>query len=75
MQCLCVVFNHFWEHNMKLKSTKCKFFWNKINYLAHHVSKSGVRARKGNLKAVAEFTPPQTYMDIQAFLGLVGHYQ
>ena len=28
-----------------------------------------------NLKAVAEFSPPQTYAEIQAFLGLVGHYR
>ena len=41
VQCLHVVFDHFWEHNLKLKPTKCKFFWNEINYLAHHVSKVG----------------------------------
>ena len=33
-----------------------------------------MRPSKGNLKAVAEFTQPQTYMEIQAFLGFVGHY-
>ena len=26
MQCLHVVFNCFWEHILKLKPTKCKFF-------------------------------------------------
>ena len=71
----CFVFDHFQEHNLKLKPTKCKFFWNEINYLVHHVSKEGVRPSKENLKAVAEFTPPQTYTEIWAFLGLVGHYQ
>ena len=48
---------------------------NKINYLAHHISKEGVQPSKENLKAVAEFTSPQTYIEIKAFLGLVGHYQ
>ena len=66
---LSVVFNYFWEHNLRLKPTKCKFFWEEINYLAHHVSKEGVQPSKENLKAVAEFTPPQTYMGILAFLG------
>ena len=28
-----------------------------------------------NLKAIAECTLPQTYMEIQAFLGLIGHYR
>ena len=41
MQCLCVVFNCFQEHNLRLKPTKYKFFQNEINYLAHHVSKEG----------------------------------
>ena len=55
--------------------TKCKFFKSKINSLAHHVSKDGIWPRRENLKAVAEFTPPWIYTDIQAFLGLVGHYR
>ena len=59
VQCLCVAFNCFWEHNLKLKSAKCEFFQNEINYLAHHASKSGVRPSKENLKAVAEFALPQ----------------
>ena len=67
-QYLHVVFECFWEHNLKLKPTKCEFFWNEINYLAHHVSKKGVTPSKENVKAVAEFTPPWTYMEIQAFL-------
>ena len=35
----------------------------------------GVKPSKDNLKAVAEFTPHQTYTEIGAFLGLVGHYR
>ena len=74
MQCFCVVFECFHEHNLKLKLSKCKFFHNEINYLAHHVSKEGICPSK-NLKAVAEFTLLQTYTKIEAFLGLVDHYQ
>ena len=74
LQHLCIVFDCFREHNLKLKPTKCKFFWSEINYLAHHVSKEGVQPSKQNLNAVAKFAPPQTYTEIRAFLGLVGHY-
>ena len=70
-----LVFNHFWEYNLRQKPTKCKFVWDEINYLAYHVSKEGVQPSKENLNIVAEFVPPQTYMEIQAFLGLVGHYR
>ena len=72
---LCIVFEHFREHNLNLKPTKSKFLKNEINFLAHHISKEGVQTSKGNLEAVAEFAPPQTYTKIQDFLGLVGHYQ
>ena len=49
-------------------------FHNEINYLAYHVSKEGIQPSKENLKGVAEFALPQTYTEIKAFLGLVGHY-
>ena len=74
VQCLHAVFDHFLEHNLKLKPTKCKFFQNEINYLTHHVSKAGVRPSREDLKAVAEFALPWTYMEIWAFPSLVGHY-
>ena len=75
MKHLHVVFDHFWEHNLRLKPTKCEFFWDEINYLTHHISKEGMQPSKEKLKAVAEFTLPQTYTEIWAFLGLVGHYR
>ena len=62
------------KYNLKPKPSKCQFFYNEISYLAHHVSQEGIQPRKENLKAVAVFTPPQTYTEIWAFLGLVGHY-
>ena len=61
LQCLHIVFKCFQEHNLKLKLSKCEFFHNEINYLAHHVSKEGIWPSKDNVKTVAEFTPPQTY--------------
>ena len=73
--CLCVVFECFQEHILNLKPSKCEFFHNEINYLVHHVSKEGIQPSKENLKAEAEFAPPQTYTEIWAFLGLVGDYQ
>ena len=42
--------------------------------MAPWVSKQGVQPSDSNLKAIAECTLPQTYKEIHAFLGLVGHY-
>ena len=71
---LCVVFEQFREYNLKLKLSKCSLFKEEINYLAHQVSKEGVQLSNLNLRAITKCAPPQTYMEIWAFLGLVGHY-
>ena len=72
---LHIVFDYFREGaQSEAQATKCEFFRNEINYLAHHVSKESVQPSKKNLKAVAELVPAQTYTTIQAFLSLVGHY-
>ena len=72
---LCIIFDQFREHNLKLKPSKCNFFRDEIIYLAHWVLKDGACPSNTNLKVIAECTPLQTYMEVHAFLGLVGHYQ
>ena len=75
LHCLCVVFDHLREYNLKLKPLKCSLFREEINYLAHKVSKAGVHPSNINMKAIAEDAPLQTYTEIRAFLGLVEHYR
>ena len=75
LQWLHVVFNHLREYNLKLKPSKCSLFREEINHLAHKVSKKGVQPSDINMKAIAEYAPLQTYTEIRAFLGLVGHYR
>ena len=72
---LCVIFDQFREHNLKLKLSKCDFFRNEITYLAHQVSKDGVCPSNLNLKAITECAPLQTCTEVCAFLSLVGHYR
>ena len=50
-------------------------FKEEINYLAHQVSKQGVQPSDTDLKAIAKCALLQTYTEIRAFLGLVGHYR
>ena len=69
------MFDQLREYNLKLKPSKCSLFKEEINYLAHQVSKQGVQASDANIKAIADCVLLQTYMDIHAFLGLVGHYR
>ena len=72
---LHVIFDWLRESNLKLKPSKCSLFKEKINYLAHEVSKQGVWPSDTNLKAIAECAPLQTYTEIRAFLGFIGHYR
>ena len=72
---LHAVFDHLREYNLKLKPLKCSLFQEEINYLAHQVSKKGVQPSNMNVKAITEYAPPQTYIEVRAFLGLVGHYR
>ena len=72
---MCVVFDRFREHGLKLKPSKCDVFKTEINYLAHHVSKRGVLPSKKNLEAIAQCPPPDTYTKVKSFVGLVGHYR
>ena len=72
---LCMVFKRFWEFNLKLKPSKCSFFWSEIVYLAHHVLQRGILPSQENVRAVQEFLMPKTYMQVRAFCGLAGHYR
>ena len=72
---MCVVFDRFREHGLKLKPSKCEVFRTEINYLAHQVSKRGVLPSKKDLEAIAQCLPPDTYAKVKSFVGLVGHYR
>ena len=72
---LCMVFKRFWEFNLKLKPSKCSFFQFEIMYLAHHISQRGILSSQENVRAMQEFLMPETYTQVHAFCGLVGHYR
>ena len=75
LQRMRVVFDRLRMHGLKLKPTKCELFKMEINYLAYHVSKTGVLPSKKNLVSIAECPPPKTYTGIKSFVGFVGHYR
>ena len=72
---LRIVFERFWEFNLKLKPSKCSFFQLEIVYLAHHVLRWGILPSQDNVRAMEEFPMPETYTQVHAFCGLAGHYQ
>ena len=75
LECLRMVFERFWEFNLKLKLSKCLFFQSEIVYLAHHISWRGILPSQENVWAMQEFLMPKTYTQVCAFCGLAGHYR
>ena len=75
LECLRMVFERFWEFYLKLKPSKCSFFQSEIVSLAHHISRRGILPSWENVWAVQEFPMPETYTQVRAFCGLVGHYR
>ena len=49
LECLCMVFERFWEFNLKLKPSKCSFFQLEIIYLVHHISQRGILPSHDNM--------------------------
>ena len=69
LQRMHVVFDHLREHGLKLKPTKCDLFRTELIYLAHHVSKDGVKPSKKNVASIIACLPPRS------FTGVIGHYR
>ena len=66
---LRAVFEHFQEHSLKLKPSKCHFLWKEITFLGHKVSEEGMKPGEEGLKSIAEMAPPWNYTEIRRFLG------
>ena len=75
LQRMRVIFDHLREYGLKLKPTKCNLFRMELIYLAHHVSKDGVKPSKKNVASIIACSPRKTYTDIRSFTGVVGHYR
>ena len=75
LQRMCVIFDCLCEHGLKLKPSKCDLFRMELIYLAHHVSKDGVKPSKKNVTSIIACSPPKTYTDIRSFTGVVGHFR
>ena len=72
---LWAVFEHFWEHGLKLKPSKCHFLREQIAFLGHKVSMEGMKLGDDGLKGIAEMAPLDNYTEVQRFLGATGFFQ
>ena len=69
---LRAVLEHFQEHGLKLKLSKCNFFQTEISYLGHQVSAAGMRLGIDNVWGIAKMAPPMTFTGIWHYLAATG---
>ena len=72
---LRAVLEHFQEHGLKLKPSKCNLFQTEISYLGHQVSAAEMRPGIDNVQGIAKMAPPMTFTGIRHYLGATGFYR
>lgn len=69
------VFLRLRQANVKLKSSKCFFARDHVEYLGHIVSRDGIRPNPDKIRAVTEFPIPKNTKGVRSFLGLANYYR
>ena len=60
---------------VKLAANKCKFFMDELNFLGYHISASGFRPEKDQLKVIRDMEPPTSVKEIRQCLGFFNFYK
>jgi hypothetical protein len=68
---LRLVFDKLTEHDLYVKTTKCKFNQPEIKFLGHIVSKDGVQPDPAKTAAIRDFPMPQNVGEVREFLGML----
>ena len=63
------------DAGLKIKSSKCRFFQEKVHFLGHIVSNQGVEVDPEKVAAVSKMKTPRTIKELRAILGLVSFYR
>ena len=59
------------HHGIKIKPAKCAWFQDKVKFLGHLVTRTGVSKLPEYIKKVEDFPQPTTVRQLREFLGLV----
>lgn len=70
IQVLCKVFAVIRDNALKLKLSKCKFLFEKVDYLGYQVSQAGIQPNSGNIEAIEGFPVSKNTRDVHSFCGL-----
>lgn len=62
------------DRRLRLVKKKCLFMQDKVDYLGHTVSGSGISTMSKKVQAVQEAPVPKNVSELRSFLGLVNYY-
>src|SRR6185437_13407390 len=72
---LQLVFNRIQSAGLKLKTNKCHFCRNKLNYLGYQITPDGISPDTQKTLAIDQFPVPTKVKAVMQFLGLAGYYR
>lgn len=58
-----------------MKLSKCTFAHNKIAYLGHIISDSGVSTNPSKVESIKSWPTPTNVKELRGFFGLAGYYK
>jgi hypothetical protein len=62
------------EHQLYAKFSKCKFWFDKVEFLGHVITKEGIYVNPNKVQAVLDWKAPKNVKEIRGFLGMAGYY-
>lgn len=69
------VFTKLEEFGLKLKTSKCSLFRDKVKYLGHVISANGIETDPEKIEAVKTWPVPKGTDELRTFLGFTGYYR
>ena len=62
------------QHGIRVKSSKCSFLKNSVEYLGHRITNTGLQTSSKKVKAVQLAPKPKNVRELHSFLGLLHYY-
>jgi hypothetical protein len=72
---VCEVLARLKRANLYAKLSKCRFHQAEVRFLGFIVGRNGIRIDPDRVRTVSEWPTPQSYHDIQVFLGFTGYFR
>lgn len=61
--------------NLKLKTKKCHFFYEKAKLLGHEINGGKITTTNKNIEKIMKFKRPETVKQVKSFVGLCSYYR